>query len=506
MRDNPGMSENIPLSDRELEVLRLVAEGASNNEIAQRLIISPNTVKVHIRNIYGKLGVLSRTEATMAAIKRGLIAIPGAPPPAPAPEPAPTLSAAPPPAILSNTQHDPAPPVSPVATAAPPEPAADPADPILVFEPDPEPVANVAPPAADPLDATPPISVDMEPAKLTPVAREDQPTHVVVSRKLVIGIVGTLAVLAAAVLFLIFIVFEPGQGTPTPGPPVAETWAPLTSIPQPVADGAAAFIDQSIYVVGGVGPAGTSAETRRLNLASGVWEGLPAKPTPAADIDAAVIKGKLYAPGGVGRDGAPSATLEIFDLTAKTWSSGPALPAPRTGYGLAAFEGELFVIGGRDASGPVATTLIFDPDTQQWREGAGLPIPLQDAAVAARRDEIYLLGGTTAGGQPSLATFRYSLGQWQRAADLPAPRSHAAAVAVSDQIFLIGGSETSASILVFAGGAWSEAKINTGYPLSRHMLVSDERNIYALGGWNGTTSLADVRRWQPSFQVYIPGV
>jgi LuxR family maltose regulon positive regulatory protein len=52
-----------PLSERELEVLSLIAEGLSNAEIADKLVIAQGTVKRHINNIYGKLGVQSRTQA-----------------------------------------------------------------------------------------------------------------------------------------------------------------------------------------------------------------------------------------------------------------------------------------------------------------------------------------------------------------------------------------------------------------------------------------------------------
>ena len=51
------------ISDREREILRLLAEGATNLQIAQQLNISVNTVKVHVRNIFGKIGVTSRAEA-----------------------------------------------------------------------------------------------------------------------------------------------------------------------------------------------------------------------------------------------------------------------------------------------------------------------------------------------------------------------------------------------------------------------------------------------------------
>jgi len=62
-----------PLSERELEVLGLIAQGLTNREIAARLFLTLNTVKVHTRNIYGKLDVHSRTEAVACARNLGLL-------------------------------------------------------------------------------------------------------------------------------------------------------------------------------------------------------------------------------------------------------------------------------------------------------------------------------------------------------------------------------------------------------------------------------------------------
>jgi DNA-binding NarL/FixJ family response regulator len=62
-----------PLTDREAEVLQLLAHGKSNKEIGAKLFISEFTVKGHLHNIFTKLKVLSRTEAITAATRRGLV-------------------------------------------------------------------------------------------------------------------------------------------------------------------------------------------------------------------------------------------------------------------------------------------------------------------------------------------------------------------------------------------------------------------------------------------------
>lgn len=69
--DQAGLIE--PLSDREIEVLELIAKGLANKVIAERLFLSPHTIKTHTRNIYGKLGVNSRIQAVYRARTLGIL-------------------------------------------------------------------------------------------------------------------------------------------------------------------------------------------------------------------------------------------------------------------------------------------------------------------------------------------------------------------------------------------------------------------------------------------------
>jgi DNA-binding NarL/FixJ family response regulator len=65
--------EDLPLTSRELEILQLVASGSTNGEVARRLWVTEQTVKFHLRNIYRKLDVANRTQASHFAYVNGLV-------------------------------------------------------------------------------------------------------------------------------------------------------------------------------------------------------------------------------------------------------------------------------------------------------------------------------------------------------------------------------------------------------------------------------------------------
>jgi DNA-binding NarL/FixJ family response regulator len=71
-RDVKGLE---PLTERELEVLKAAAQGMSNREIAQELVLSIRTVQAHLTHIFNKMGVGSRTEAVLKALREGLLTL-----------------------------------------------------------------------------------------------------------------------------------------------------------------------------------------------------------------------------------------------------------------------------------------------------------------------------------------------------------------------------------------------------------------------------------------------
>ena len=70
---NAEKFDKIYLTQRELEVLRHLILGKSNSEIAKELIITPHTVKAHIKSIFEKLSVHDRVQAAVKAIREGLV-------------------------------------------------------------------------------------------------------------------------------------------------------------------------------------------------------------------------------------------------------------------------------------------------------------------------------------------------------------------------------------------------------------------------------------------------
>ena len=74
-QDKPRQTGSLvePLSQRELEVLQLMAQGMTNQEIAKQLIVAPGTVKAHTASIYRKLDAANRTEAAARARQLGIL-------------------------------------------------------------------------------------------------------------------------------------------------------------------------------------------------------------------------------------------------------------------------------------------------------------------------------------------------------------------------------------------------------------------------------------------------
>lgn len=72
-KEQPAVAE--PLTEREIEVLKALARGESNKQIADTLIVSEKTVKAHVSNILGKLGLQSRTQAVLYALRHGMVSL-----------------------------------------------------------------------------------------------------------------------------------------------------------------------------------------------------------------------------------------------------------------------------------------------------------------------------------------------------------------------------------------------------------------------------------------------
>jgi len=72
-KEAPPIAE--PLTEREIEVLRALARGESNKQIADALVVSEKTVKAHVSNILGKLGLQSRTQAVLYSLRHGMVSL-----------------------------------------------------------------------------------------------------------------------------------------------------------------------------------------------------------------------------------------------------------------------------------------------------------------------------------------------------------------------------------------------------------------------------------------------
>ncbi len=381
------------LSERELEILRLVATGAANKEIARQLVISPNTVKVHMRNIFAKIGVASRTEATLYAVQIGL--------------------------------------VNPSAVG-------------MTVESDPNGEGKLAgTPAADDLRGS--AVVYAEPRVLEPPAR---PTwtrwQIAAVVLLALVLIGSGAALGARLL-----------GAPTPAPQATQganaqfmpvqRWSSNTTLPEARKGMGVVEYENAFYILAGEGADGIDPSTLRFNPTSNSWETLADKPTPVSEIQAALLGEKIYVPGGKLSDGSLTEQMEVYDPREDSWERRADLPAAVSGYALAALEGRLYLFGGRGESGYLDEVYEYDPGEDRWSPRASMDHPRAFAGAAVVGGKIYIMGGYD--GKQSLRLNQAympsrdgsGVDPWETYTPLPEPRHGMGATVLASGIYLVGG-------------------------------------------------------------------
>ena len=440
-----------PLSDREIEVLKLVATGATNQQIARALVISPNTVKVHLRNIFEKLGVQSRTEATMEAVRRGLVTVPGAA--AVAEGGALTVSAPGVEAAVPVPSHAPAIVELPVTTRRPVAGWQR----IYMLAATLVVVAVALAPVWWPARGQTPVS--------TPFSDVGQPQMAVAPRSEV------------------------------------ARWTAKAALPEPRSRLALVSDGTKLYAVGGETAAGVTDQMTVYDPQSNGWLPGTHKPTAVSNVAAVYLNDRIYVPGGTTATGGVTNVLEIYDAKTATWAARASLPAPVAAYGLAALGGKLYLFGGWDGKVYRAETYIYDPATDAWSTGTPLSAPRAFLAASPLDDGIYLVGGYD-GARELNTVERYqpadegsAAGPWSARAALTQPRAGLGLTTIWSRLYAVGGGWDTALAFNEQYDAKVDAWSRIGTPIVgqwRNLgLVALDNLVYAVGGWSGAYQSAN---------------
>jgi DNA-binding CsgD family transcriptional regulator len=449
------MTEQSPiteLSERELEILRLVATGASNKEIAYQLSISANTVKVHLRNIFGKIGVASRTEAAMYAVKRGVVVGDG----------------------ISVTS-----------------------------------VQSVA--EGD----SPHDFKEKSPLRPKYIDRARFWAGMFVFVCVGILIVVIIALVWQRFRPMTLTAADEPVFTTSADAELAR-WQKLADMPFARAGFAAVAYENHIYVIGGKGAVGVTGAMEAYDPATNQWQvDLPSKPTPVMDFGAVVLGGKIYVPGGMMASGAVTNVFEVYDPRVNQWTQASPLPFGLSAYAIVAFEGRCYVFGGWDGFSYLDTVIMYRPDQNTWELKSAMPVARGFAGAAVARGKIYLLGGKS-DDQTLSSTMVYqaeldgsTLPSWGTVASLPNSQNGMAVTSVADIIHSFGGQAGDGQQLLkylIPNDEWQAFSIparHTGIWIGAQA-VAYGSDIYVMGGLHDGNLLDDIYAYKAIYDVAIP--
>jgi len=354
------MPENNELSDRELEILELVATGASNKEIANELYISSNTVKVHLRNIFTKIGANSRTEAAMYALKEGLIESPAVGEDG---------------GVIQQELHE------GITTEV--------GSPWLVYGRWIGLVGLIviilvgavvisrgqSGDGSEQIEqVTPEISDRWEEKSMGVVAYENR----------VYAIAGSSNQGASGLVER----YEP-QG---------DRWTALASKPTEVTDIGAAATGGKIFIPGGLTATGElSSNLEAYDIQDDRWEELASMPVGVSAYALTAFEGRLYLFGGWDGQSFLNTVYE-YDPSSDVWQEKTTMPTARGFAGAVVAGGRIFVIGGFNGERALSVNEVYMPnrdngDEDPWEQATPLPEGRYAMGVVSVSDIIHIVGG-----------------------------------------------------------------------------------------------------------------
>lgn len=436
-----------PLTEREKEILQMVATGVTNREVAYQLSISVNTVKVHLRNVFNKLGAESRTEATMIAVREGWVSVEGA---GEATEPE-----------DENTTAQPQ--VLPVA----PEP------PLPWFK-------RVMLIAAL-LLAVSGVAVTWPRSR----PQADNGSDLPFPR-------------------------PPEQSNGVPVKDTESVWHERAQMPTRRAHMALVVAEGRILAIGGLTPEGITSAVEAYDPASDTWTTGSDKPTSVAYVSAATIGTEVIVPGGCDAEGTPTRVVEVYDVLSDAWREVSSLPEPRCAYALASLDKRLYLFGGWDGEQYVATAYVYDLQKDTWTESTPLVTARGFAAAAPLEGRLYVVGGYDGDRELTTCTvYDPATETTQECARLAVGRGGLRIVALGGQLYAIGGGGWT-SYLGFneryspGDDAWRTIDTPLVEEWRSPGVVVFETSIYAIGGRSSDyLSLNQVYEPLP-FRTFIP--